>query len=202
MNEPVTERPIINIEGDLVALGPLREENIPLYVRWMNDYDTSSRLLTPPRPYTAEQEAAWVQQASNAENPTFTIFERATWQAIGNCGIHAIDWVNRTTSVGIMIGEPSARGKGFGTEAIRLLLDHAFTVLNLHSVMLTVYGYNLPAQRTYAKVGFREIGRRREARWHNGRFWDEIYMDILASEFESPVLRKMLAPKSADPSVK
>lgn len=195
MNAPTIERPIINIEGELVALGPLREEYLPLYTRWMNDFDTSSRLLMFPRPYTTEQEAAWFAQAASAEHPTFTIHERATWQPIGNCGIHAIDWVNRRTEVGIMLGEPSARGQGYGTEAMRLLLDHAFTVLNLHSVMLSVYGYNLPAQRSYAKVGFKEIGRRREARWHNGRFWDEIYLDILASEFESPVLRQMLAPE-------
>jgi diamine N-acetyltransferase len=151
-----------------------------------------------PALYALDERLRHLQPApdtAHAEHPTFTIYERATWQPIGNCGIHAIDWVNRRTEVGIMIGEPSARGKGYGTEAMRLLLDHAFTVLNLHSVMLSVYGYNLPAQRSYAKVGFTEIGRRRESRWHNGRFWDEIYMDILAAEFESPVLRRMLAPK-------
>lgn len=159
----------------------------------MNDFDTSSRLAAPPRPYTTEQEIAWYERAAtDMDRPSFTIYERATWRAIGNCAVHGIDTMNRRTDVGIMIGEPDARGKGYGTEAMRLLLDYAFTILNLHSVMLSVYEYNGPARRSYEKAGFREIGRRRQARWHNGRFWDEILMDILAAEFESPVLRSML----------
>ena len=94
-----------------------------------------------------------------------------------------------------MIGEPDARGRGYGTEAMRLLLDYAFTALGLHSVMLLVYEFNPAARRCYEKAGFRESGRRRDARWCNGRFWDEIYMDILADEFESPVLRESLQPE-------
>jgi diamine N-acetyltransferase len=66
-------------------------------------------------------------------------------------------------------------------------------VLGLHGIMLIVFEYNAAARRCYEKVGFREIGRRRESRWFNGRFWDEIFMDILAIEFESPVLKRMLA---------
>jgi diamine N-acetyltransferase len=189
------DAPIFNIEGELVALGPLRREHIPLYLRWINDFGTTRTLGIPPRPMTLEQETAWYEQAAVDETRTgFTIYERATGRAIGNCGLHEVDLGNRRTVVGIMIGEPDARGRGYGTEAMRLLLDYAFTVLGMHSVMLTVVEYNGAGRRCYEKVGFREMGRRRESRWYNGRFWDEIHMDILASEFTSPVLATILDP--------
>jgi RimJ/RimL family protein N-acetyltransferase len=60
--------------------------------------------------------------------------------------------------------------------------------------MLTVYEYNPAARRAYEKAGFRLIGRRRQARWHLGRFWDELFYDCLATEFVSPVVRAMLDP--------
>ena len=137
------DTPILNIEGELVALGPLRREHIPLYLRWINDFGTTRTLGVPPRPMTLEQETAWYEQAAVDDARTgFTIYERATGRAIGNCGLHEVDLANRRTVVGIMIGEPDARGRGYGTEAMRLLVDYAFTVLGLHSVMLTVFEYN------------------------------------------------------------
>jgi len=185
--------PIFNIEGELVALGPLRREHIPLYLRWINDFGTTRTLGVPPRPMTLEQETAWYERAAVDDARTgFTIYERATGRAIGNCGLHEVDLANRRTVVGIMIGEPDARGRGYGTEAMRLLLDYAFTVLGMHSVMLTVFAYNAAGRRCYEKVGFREMGRRRESRWYNGRFWDEIHMDILASEFTGSRLSNVL----------
>jgi RimJ/RimL family protein N-acetyltransferase len=143
---------------------------------------------------TLEEETAWYERAAvDDARVGFTIYERATGRAIGNCGLHEVDLPNRRTLVGIMIGEPEARGRGYGTEAMRLLLDFAFTALGLHSVMLMVFEYNGAGLRCYEKVGFREVGRRRESRWYNGRFWDEIYMDILATEFTSPVLSAIFA---------
>jgi RimJ/RimL family protein N-acetyltransferase len=189
------DAPIVNIEGELVSLGPIRREHVHRYLRWVNDFGTTRYLGIEPRPMTLEQETAWYERAStNQEQPLFTIFERATGRAIGNCGLHNVDYRNRRTDVGIMIGEPDARGRGYGTEAMRLLLDFAFTVLGMHSVMLLVYEYNYAARRSYEKAGFREIGRRRESRWYHGRFWDEIHMDILAAEFKSPVLQQLLTP--------
>jgi diamine N-acetyltransferase len=184
------ERPIVNIEGELVALGPLQRDHVVLWTHWFNDFAMTGNLAVQPRPMTFEQEDAWYERATSDElNPTFAIYERTTWRPIGNCGMQRVDTMHRNAEVGIAIGEPEARGKGYGTEAMRLLLDYAFTVLGLRNVMLRVYEYNEAARRSYAKVGFKEIGRRRESRWHNGRFWDEIYMDILSDEFESPVLK-------------
>jgi len=140
---------------------------------------------------------AWYEQAATGDGIIFTIYELTSGRPIGNCDIHNLDVRNRRAELGILIGEADARGKGYGTEAMRLLTDYAFNVLNLHSLMLWTYEYNVAGQRCYAKVGFREIGRRRASRWHAGRFWDEIAMDLLASEFESPVLRTLLDPDSA-----
>ncbi len=187
--------PIINIEGDLVALGPLRRDLIPTYQRWINQFQMVRSLAIPPMPMTLEAETDWFESSTSSSSSfTFTIYEREGLRPIGNVSLGAIDHRHGTATFGIAIGEPDARGKGYGTETTRLMLDYAFTALGLHNVMLTVYAFNLQAIRTYQKAGFREIGRRREARYMGGRRWDEIHMDCLASEFESPVLAKVFTP--------
>ena len=138
------ERPIVNIVGELVALGPLRRDLLPTYQRWINDFGTLRTIGLPPRPMTAEQEQGWYDRQATAESEVpFTIYERATWRPVGNTGLHAVDYRNRSAGFGIMIGEADCRGKGYGTEATRLMLDYAFTALGLHSVMLTTDSFNL-----------------------------------------------------------
>ena len=194
------ERPIINIEGELVALGPIRRDLVPTYLRWMNDWETVRTLALAPAPMTEERETAWYEgTATGGDMLIFTIYERSTWRPVGNADLRHVDWRHGTAEFGIVIGEPDARGKGYGTETARLMLDYAFTALGLHSVMLTVTAYNLAGQRAYQKAGFREIGRRREAWRFGGRRWDVIYMDCVASEFESPVLAKVFVPDTPRP---
>jgi diamine N-acetyltransferase len=188
-----SERPIVNIVGELVALGPLRRELLPLYQRWINDFGAVRNLGMPPRPMTLEQEQAWFDGVSG-DTLAFTIYERATWRPIGNTSLLHLDQHSRTAEFGILIGETEARGRGFGAETTGLMLDYAFTAIGLHSVLLRVHEYNVAGQRAYAKAGFKECGRRRQAQWMGGRFWDTIYMDCLASEFTSPVLGKVFAP--------
>jgi RimJ/RimL family protein N-acetyltransferase len=187
--------PILNIEGDLVALGPLRRDLLPLYQRWINDLDTTRTLDLPPRPMTMEKELDWYDRQSKTEDDVpFTIYERETLRPIGNTGLHGVDHRNRSATFGILIGEPECRGKGYGTEATRLMLDYAFTALGLHNVMLTVFEFNPAGIRAYEKAGFKAIGRRRKCRMMGGKLWDEVHMDCLSSEFESPVLRRIYAP--------
>lgn len=189
-----SESPIVNIVGELVALGPLRRELLPAYQRWINDFAAARNLGVPSRPISAEAEAAWFDGVvGNAGEVAFTIYERATWRPIGNTGLHLIDHRNRTAEFGLLIGEADARGRGFGTEATRLVLDYAFTALGLHNLMLRVFAYNLAGLRAYQKAGFREFGRRREAVLMGGRLWDVVYMECLAGEFVSPVLAGIFA---------
>lgn len=124
----------------------------------------------------------------------FTIYERPTWRPIGNTGLHRIDYRDRTAEFGILIGEAECRGKGYGTETARLMLDYAFTAIGLNNVLLRVHEHNLAGRRAFEKAGYREIGRRRQCRFMGGRFWDEIYMDCLASEFTNPVLGRVFTP--------
>ena len=113
------------------------------------------------RPATLEQEVAAFDAVT--QDPTyalFTVYARETWRPVGMTYLADIDHRNRTAELGIVIGEADCRGRGFGTEATRLTLDYAFTVLGLHSVVLWVYDDNVAGRRCYARAGFRESGRR------------------------------------------
>ena len=89
----------------------------------------------------------------------------------------------------IFIGEEENRSKGYGTEALKLLLDYGFNYLNLHSIMLCVMSFNERAIACYKKVGFKEAGRLRENYFLNGKYHDVVYMDILENEFEGEYIR-------------
>ncbi|MEJ7763851.1 MAG: GNAT family protein [Thermomicrobiales bacterium] len=204
--EPPTEteaetndRPVVTLTGTLVALGPLRRDLLSTYQRWNNDFATT-RTLARPGPTTFDQEAAAYDQViHDPRYALFTIYERATWRPIGTTYLADIDGRNRTAEFGIAIGEADARGKGHGTETTRLVLDYAFTALGLHNVMLRVYAHNHAGIRAYEKAGFKEIGRRREAREMGGAIWDVVYMDCLATEFTGSVSRQVVAPDRPRP---
>lgn len=113
------------------------------------------------------------------------IVDLETDTPIGWCALFCNVPVNRRASLGIIIGETSYWGRGYGQEAVRLLLDYGFNVLGLNSVELGVYAFNRRAIRCYEKVGFQQTGVRRQARIVAGIPHDTISMDILSSEFET-----------------
>lgn len=103
---------------------------------------------------------------------------------IGHISLHDIDHFNRNAFLGIFIGEENFRSKGYGAEAIRLLLGYGFQTLNLHNIMLSVHSDNPAGIQCYKKAGFREVGLRREWVFKDGMYLDTIYMDILEHELE------------------
>jgi RimJ/RimL family protein N-acetyltransferase len=190
VNEQIEQpdAPILTVVGERVALGPLRSDLIDAHLRWGNDWATYRLLDNIRGPGTREHVTAWLRQATSGALPyDFLIYERASMQPIGTTGLRDVDFRFGTAEFTIGIGEHAFRGRGLGSEATRLMLDYAFNVLGLHNVMLRVMAFNSTAIHVYQTVGFREIGRRREAHWMGGRFWDMIYMAILATEFHNPV---------------
>jgi RimJ/RimL family protein N-acetyltransferase len=111
--DPEGGRPIVNIEGDRVALGPHRRDLIPTYQRWINDFEMLRTIgAVQPRPTTLEQEEAWYAGNTNPGEVRFTIYERAGLRPIGTTAFHGLDYRNRTAVFGIFIGEADARGRG------------------------------------------------------------------------------------------
>ena len=183
----------------------MRKDLVPLYNRWYNDLRTMSRLGDTDVPWTLEQEYQRYEKlmARNETEIVFLIYEFSGGHPIGITGLDEVDKRNRTAEFGISIGEPDARGKGYGTETTQLVLDYAFTGLGLHNVMLTVFEYNLAGIRTYTKAGFKECGRRRDSIFMGGKLWDTIYMECLASEWgPSPALAEVFKPDERRPAPK
>jgi diamine N-acetyltransferase len=186
-------RPIITVEGERIALGPIRRDLIPLYHAWITDISTNRFLLANAASMTQDAEVEWFEGISKrSDTAIFTIYELPDYRPIGNVDLHGIDRVNRSAELGIMIGEADARGRGLGTEAVRLMCDIGFHVLGLNSIWLVTFGWNVAGQKAYERAGFREIGRRREARWFDGRYWDDILYDVLRSDFKSPAVRRIV----------
>jgi RimJ/RimL family protein N-acetyltransferase len=192
---PVQEEPILNIAGEKVALGPLCRDLLPLYLKWDNDFAVLAPRGMPLRPKTWEAEETWYEGAGKREGEVmFTVYERATLRPLGVTMLLEISPVDRTATFGCFIGEKECWGRGCGTEATRLTLDYGFTGLGLHNIMLTVYSFNERAIRAYTRAGFRIIGRRRESGRLLGQVYDDVYMDCLATEFQSPILQRLLEP--------
>jgi RimJ/RimL family protein N-acetyltransferase len=151
------------------------------FAEWLNDLELTANLQLYNGVINVEGERAFLNNLSN--DHTYSIIDIEKNEVIGNCGFTGIDHLNGTAEIGIFIGSREYRNKGYGTEALTLLLDYGFKALNLHNVFLTVYSFNKQAIRSYEKAGFKHIGKRREALYRNLEKHDIVYMDILVDEF-------------------
>lgn len=167
--------------GKQVYLSPMDPEDAEQYTRWMNDFAVTDGVGSSARLITLQGERDWIVQ--NSGNYQFAIVRLEDNRLMGSCGIESIDPVNQTADVGILLGEEEFRSRGYGREALSLLAEYAFLYLNLHSLMLRVFSFNERAIACYRRVGFREIGRRRECVFLRGQFYDAIYMDLLRSDW-------------------
>lgn len=181
------------LEGRQIYLSPMSIEDAPLYTRWFNDFTTTDGIGASDRLTTLEGEKKWIQE--NAGRYEFAIVRQEDDVLIGNCGIENPDFKNRCAEVGLFIGDEENRNRGYGSEVLELLLGYGFRYLNLNNIMLCVYSFNERAIHTYKKVGFREIGRRRQAYFVNGEYHDRIYMDILSEEYFAAQKEKEQAGK-------
>jgi diamine N-acetyltransferase len=179
------------VSGERAALGLLRREHLAQVAVWFNDPEVR-RSLAHRGVVSEDGQLQWYEEmtkAGAAPRPTavaFAIHDAADGELVGTCSLEGIDHNFSRAEFGVFLGQ--RRGTGIGTDATRLVLDWAFTILGLHNVMLESYEFNEQAIRAYKRAGFKEIGRRRDCVRALGRRWDSILLDATAEGFESPVL--------------
>lgn len=176
-------------QGDRVRLSAEEPATFgEAFSRWSRDSEFSRLLDTdPPHLWSARQVKGWLEEDAEKDPPPeyfFAIYTLDSPRLIGFAVLMHISWDNGDCMVAIGIGEREQWGKGYGTDAMRLMLRYAFTELNLHRVTLGVFEYNLRAIRSYEKVGFRIEGRSRKHLNRDEKRWDMIHMGILRAEWE------------------
>ena len=174
------------LRGELVHLTVEEPEIIAKYIsEWSADSEFS-RLLDwdPARRHSIKNSQKWVEKQYEREDSyEFAIRTLDGDRIIGEVGLDGIRWTHRDCFVGIGLGLREFWGKGYGTDAMRIILRYAFTELNLHGVSLDVFEYNQRGVRSYEKAGFVFEGRARGLILREGRRWDVIYMGILREDW-------------------
>lgn len=177
------------LTGELVTLRPIEPDDYPALAVFANDVELE--LLgggDPPTPTPQPSVvAAYEQRREHADSVNFAITaNEATGRLIGQCGLWRHDQLGRTVELGITIGVREYWGRGYGREAVGLLVDYAFRLRNMRRVHLSVLASNDRAIRSYSGAGFVEEGRLREHVWSAGSYVDLVLMGRLRHSQEDP----------------
>ncbi|MBN1203296.1 MAG: GNAT family N-acetyltransferase [Myxococcaceae bacterium] len=185
------------LPGPRLYLRPIEREDAPRIAAYINDPQVRRTLLAH-RPMSVAEEQAFLEAREKDEHHVVLgIARQGQEELIGATGLHLLDFRSRRAELGLMIGDRSAWGQGFGTEATRLMLDYGFGTLNLHKVWLHVYAHHAPAIRVYEKAGFRKEGVQRDQHYVEGRYVDAVLMGIIRSEW-TPLTLPSAAPEPAE----
>ncbi|WP_270170282.1 GNAT family N-acetyltransferase [Paenibacillus sp. SYP-B4298] len=173
--------------GERIRLREYRREDLLSMRRWVNDPLITCHLSdTFLYPQTIQDTEAFIEGVIEGGDTHrgFIIAHRDTEDYIGQIDLFELDWKNRTAELGIVIGNRVNQGKGYGTEAVRLLIQFALHSMNLNRIQLEVNEDNGSAIRCYEKCGFAHEGRLRQRIYRNGRYHDLLIMAVLRDEYE------------------
>lgn len=180
------------LSGEKVNLRAIELTDLDNVMTWINDPEVTRYLLVGLWPLSRGAEAQWIERRVKDADPTdkALVIETKDGVYLGGIGLHRIDFASGTAEAGIVIGRKDYWGKGYGTDAMKVLLKHAFENLRLRKVYLSVFGSNVRAQKSYAKLGFREVGRLKAHLLKQGQYEDVIYMEVFGEEFDQACAAK------------
>lgn len=175
--EAVILRPFT--EADIAAMGPiLADPEVQILtgsVATRAEAERASDTLD-------ERTLAWYRsRADQGDRLDLAIVDATSGACVGEAVLNDVDAEQRSCNFRILIG-PAGRGRGLGTEATRLILDHAFATTELHRIELEVYSFNPRARRAYEKAGFVAEGVRRDALLFDGEWINAEVMSVLRSD--------------------
>jgi RimJ/RimL family protein N-acetyltransferase len=174
------------IEGQRVVLRRHEPGNVAAFSRWYSDPEIARLTRHQDGPMPPDQIRRFFEaRVAGPGSLALAIHLRDSGRLIGTCALSQLDGDNGSALFHITIGERDCWGRGYGSEATALMLEHAFANLGLHRVALSVFSFNVRALRAYRRLGFVTEGRARDAIWRDGRFWDEILMSMLEDDWRA-----------------
>ncbi|MGE4553326.1 MAG: GNAT family N-acetyltransferase [Desulfovibrionaceae bacterium] len=169
--------------GPRVALTEVRPADLPRMLEWINDR-ALVELSAPFKPVSPEAHRRWFESVQGRDDlALFAIREVPAGRLIGSCQLRRIDPRHHSAELTIRIGEADCRGRGLGTEAVRLLVAHGFAALDLNRICLHVFADNQRAVRAYEKAGFVREGLMRQHSRIGGAYKDAVLMALLREDF-------------------
>ncbi|WP_372010295.1 GNAT family N-acetyltransferase [Paenibacillus chitinolyticus] len=175
--------PVRFLEGEKVYLRPIDTGDTETYFQQL--FQPQTRKLTgTQKHFTRNQIERYIEgKAQDTSSILLLIALTETDEVIGDIALQDIDSYNRSAGIRISIDSSRNQGKGCGTEALNLMLDYGFGIVNLHRIELNVFAYNERALHVYEKVGFKKEGVQKEALYYNHKYHDSILMAILEHEY-------------------
>ena len=170
--------------GERIELRRHARENYRLYGEWYGDQEIWRLTSWAASPLSlSAAERLFEDRELSSTDDSFAIHLKHAEDPIGVVSLMNISEANASADLSVIVGDPDDRHRGYGAEAMSMLLDYGFEELGLNRVGLSVFAFNEDAISTYEKLGFREEGRLREALKRDGAFHDAILMSILESEW-------------------
>ncbi|MCZ2392875.1 MAG: GNAT family N-acetyltransferase [Chitinophagales bacterium] len=170
--------------GNKIYLRPIDLDDVNEdYLNWINDGEVI-KLLATVTPTAKFQLEDYVKSILN--NPNYVFFAISVKDSnkhIGNVKLGPIDWINRTSNYGLMLGDKKSWGKGYAQEAFILLLQYAFDKLNLHKVWDVATVSNVASIKANQKVGFTIEGNLKKHLYKNGKYEDGVILGLLAEDY-------------------
>jgi len=175
------------IIGNKIYLRSLRPEDLNKgYLDWINDPEINKFLISGIFPTSLRGLKSYYEKVNGSDKDVmFAIVVKKTDKYIGNIKIGNIDWVNRSAHCGRLIGDKKYWGKGYGTEAMKLVMDYVFNALNLNRLYNTMVADNLGAIRSCEKVGMIKEGVFSQYRFLSGVYKDVIQMAITRDRYRN-----------------
>ena len=173
------------ISGNMVTLRPLSDDDIKLISKWHNDKEIMT-LFALTKTTTEEYWLEWFKKIKKDPNVIyFGIVKKEDDKIIGYVHLEQIYWQHKLCrDIGILIGEKDEWSKGYGTEAMHLMITYAFEELDLHRLELMTFDFNKRGLQLWYKCGFKKEGIMRKARFVNSEWHDVIFMALLEEEYK------------------
>jgi len=174
------------LKGKNVILRSVRKDDLQNLLKWCDDPEMLQNMYLY-LPISEFSEEKWIEAASSSEaNDAIFVIEisvEGQSVAIGTCAVNKINWKDRNAEIGIIIGEKKYWDKGYGSEALSLLVNYGFSQLNLHRIWAWVFEFNYKRIPLFQRIGLQQEGCLRSAIFKNGRYWDIAILGLLKNEW-------------------